>query len=84
MPDYYAYLIGVDGRVSQRVPIVCDDDKEAKRLANQMVDGHALELWQENRKIATFEPVARLDGEVVGDFLSGGGEMGALTRAFDW
>jgi hypothetical protein len=61
MPDYYAYLIGVDGRVSQRVPIVCDDDKEAKRFANQMVDGHALELWQEGRKIATFEPVARSD-----------------------
>ena len=80
MADYYAYLIGVDGRTSERVNIVCDDDEEAKRFANQMVDGHALELWQETRKIATFEPVARMDGEVVSDFLSGGGEMGALTR----
>ena len=25
-----------------------------------------------------------MDGEIVGDFLAGGGEMGALTRAFDW
>jgi two-component sensor histidine kinase len=25
-----------------------------------------------------------MSGDVVGDFLSGGGEMGALTRAFDW
>ena len=25
-----------------------------------------------------------MDGETVGDFLGGGGEMGALTRGFDW
>jgi two-component sensor histidine kinase len=25
-----------------------------------------------------------MDGEVVSDFLAGGGEMGALTRGFDW
>jgi two-component sensor histidine kinase len=84
MADYYAYLIGVDGRVSKRVPIVCDNDEEAKRFAHQMVDGHALELWQDARKIATFEPVARLDREAISNFLAGGGEMGALTRGFDW
>jgi len=28
--------------------------------------------------------VARMSGEAVSDFLSGGGEMGALTREFDW
>jgi hypothetical protein len=44
MAGYYAYLIGVDGRVSKRVVIACDDDEEAKRFAKQMVDGHALEL----------------------------------------
>src|ERR1700735_5578189 len=26
----------------------------------------------------------RMDGEEVGDFLGAGGELGALTRAFDW
>jgi hypothetical protein len=56
MPGYYAYLIGFDGRFEKRVAIVSDDDEEAKRLAKQMVDGHAIELWQEARKIATFEP----------------------------
>ena len=56
MPGYYAYVIGVDGRISKRVAIVCDDDEEAKRVAKQMVDGHAIELWQEARMIATFEP----------------------------
>ena len=56
MAGYYADLIGVDGRVSKRIAIVGDDDEEAKRFAKQMVDGHAIELWQEARKIATFEP----------------------------
>ena len=55
MPGYYAYLIGADGRFSKRVAIVCDDDEEAKRFARQLVDGHAIELWHEARKIATFE-----------------------------
>ncbi len=44
MPGYYAYLIGVDGRFTKRVAIVCDDDEEAKRFARQLVDGHAIEL----------------------------------------
>jgi hypothetical protein len=56
MPGYYAYLIGHDGRISQRVELVCEDDEEAKRVTKQMVDGHAIELWQEARMIATFEP----------------------------
>jgi two-component sensor histidine kinase/PAS domain-containing protein len=28
--------------------------------------------------------VERMGGEVISDFLAGGGEMGALTRGFDW
>jgi hypothetical protein len=56
MPGYYAYLIGHDGRISDRVVIECSDDEEAKRVAKQMVDGHAIELWHEARMIATFEP----------------------------
>ena len=84
MTEYHAYLIGSDGRISKRVPIVCDDDEAAKRFANQMVDGHSLELWQDSRRVATFAPVSRVDGQIVSDFLAGGGEMGALTREFDW
>lgn len=47
MPGYYAYLIGVDGHIANRVGFVCDDDEEAKGLAKQMVAGHAIELWHE-------------------------------------
>ena len=56
MPSYYAYLIGVDGHIAKRVAIVCGDDEEAKDLAKQMVDGHAVELWQGACMIAAFEP----------------------------
>ena len=56
MAGYYAYLTGVDGSVSKRIVIVCEDDEEAKRFAKRMVDGHAIELSQEARKIALFEP----------------------------
>jgi hypothetical protein len=56
MPGYYAYIIGDDGHITNRVGIVCYDDTEAKRLAKQLVDGHAVELWHEARKIERFEP----------------------------
>ena len=53
---YYAYIIGDDGHITGRVQVVCDDDTEAKRLAKQLVDGHAVELWQEARMVERFEP----------------------------
>jgi hypothetical protein len=56
MPCYHAYLINADGRIAKRDAIECDDDEQAKRVAKQMADRHAIELWQEARMIATFEP----------------------------
>ena len=56
MAGYYAYVLGDDGHVENRVDIVCDDDEEAKRCARKLVDGHAVELWQEARKVAAFKP----------------------------
>jgi len=56
MKGYYAYIIGDDGHIVNRVDVLCDDDEEAKRRVQQLVDGHAIELWQEARKVASFEP----------------------------
>ena len=56
MPCYHAYLIDTDGRIAKRDAIECDDDEQAKRVAKQMANRHAIELWQEARMIATFEP----------------------------
>lgn len=56
MGGYYAYIIGDDGHIKGRVQVICDDDPEAKRLAKQLVGGHAVELWQEARMLERFEP----------------------------
>ena len=57
MNSYYAYIIGSDGHITNRIEILCEDDDEARCCAQQLVDGHAIELWQEARMIARFEPL---------------------------
>ena len=52
---YYAFVVDADGHIQNRVVVDCDNDDEAKRLAEQLVDGHAIELWQEARMVARFE-----------------------------
>jgi hypothetical protein len=69
MPCYYAYLIDIDGRIAKRDVIVCDDDEQAKRVAKQMTDCHAIELWQEAR--ATFEPGHNKTRLLIGGFFRG-------------
>ena len=56
MHGYRAYIICPDGRVQDRIDLFCENDDDAKERAKQLVDGHAVELWDEARKIARFEP----------------------------
>ena len=56
MTEYRAYVIGPDGHIINRVDVVCTDEIEARRLAKQVVDGHAVELWQSDRFIERYEP----------------------------
>ena len=56
MQGYYAYIIGENGRVAGRKDLICETEDEAKKRAKQLVDGHAVELWDQARKIARFEP----------------------------
>ena len=56
MAGYYVYFVGADRRFSKRVAILCDDDEEAVRLAKQLLESQPIELWQEARMIAAFEP----------------------------
>jgi hypothetical protein len=53
---YFAYLIGDDGHIRNRVEIACDDEGEARRCAKMLLDGHAVELWQESRLIERLAP----------------------------
>ena len=55
MQEYRAYILGPDGHVQRRIDLVADENT-AKEQAKQLVDGHDVELWQSDRKIATFTP----------------------------
>jgi hypothetical protein len=55
MPEYRVYIIGADGHFYNSVPLECADDSEAIEQAKQLVDGHDVELWQRDRKIAKFD-----------------------------
>jgi hypothetical protein len=55
MPEYRAYIIGPDGHFMKSVPLECADDAVARKRAEQLVDGHDVELWQRDRKVARFD-----------------------------
>ena len=54
MADYHVYLVGADGNVCDVVSLVCADDEEAISLAAELSLGQDVELWQVDRKVATF------------------------------
>ena len=54
--QYQAYIVRPDGHIVNRVDVVCTDEVEARRLAKQVVDRNAVELWQGDRLIERFEP----------------------------
>jgi hypothetical protein len=39
----------------QRVHLIREDDSAAIESAKQLIDGHDLELWQRDRRIARFD-----------------------------
>ncbi len=54
MRDYRVYFIGHDGRFIKFVDLNCADDSAAIESAKQLIDGHDIELWQQDRKVAWF------------------------------
>jgi hypothetical protein len=56
MREYQAYVLGEDGHIKQRIDLTCADDDAAREQAASLGDGRTIELWQSDRKIATFEP----------------------------
>lgn len=54
MLEYRAYFVDSDGHFQSAVPLICPDDETAKEQAEQLVDGHDVELWQYARKVAPF------------------------------
>ena len=52
MGDYRAYIIGPDGHIKDRIEFWSKDDETAKKRVEQYVDGHDIELWHQDKKIA--------------------------------
>lgn len=52
MADYRAYIIGSDGHFKSYEVIEAKDDDNAVKIAEKLVDGHDVEVWQLDRKIA--------------------------------
>src|SRR4051794_27466177 len=46
MGEYRAYVIGADGHMALRVDLVVPDETTARKRAKQLVNGHAVELWE--------------------------------------
>jgi hypothetical protein len=55
MPEYRVYTIGSDGHFFNVAPLECADDAEAIERAEQLLDGHDIELWQRDRQIARID-----------------------------
>jgi hypothetical protein len=56
VPDYRAYIVGPDGHFKNVRVFAAVDRDEATKSALQLVDGHAVELWEGEQWIGTFEP----------------------------
>jgi hypothetical protein len=52
MQEYRAFVIGPDGHVMLRHDFSARDDEAAKQFAQRYVDGHDIEVWQLERRIA--------------------------------
>ena len=47
--EYRAYSMGHDGHIRSSRAFVCEDDADAIVWAEQLVDGHDIELWSGER-----------------------------------
>jgi hypothetical protein len=60
MPDYRAYIVnGLFNSIRTEFPHNHPDDATAIEAAKQLADGHDIELWDRDRFVGRFSPVAR-------------------------
>lgn len=52
MQHYRVYVLGEDDHFINAIDLSCADDIAAIESAKQLIDGHDLELWQRDRRIA--------------------------------
>jgi len=52
--DYRVFVIDPNGHVTSRIDLWCTDEADAKERAEKLVDGHDIELWHRDQRIAIF------------------------------
>jgi hypothetical protein len=68
MPEYRAYILGINGRRFVRVAEFSShhpDDASAMKAAEKLLDRHDVELWDRGRVVVRFD---HKDGNPIGDF----------------
>jgi hypothetical protein len=55
MSDYRVYVVDDDDHIKDRIELDCADDSAAIEYAKQYLNGHDIELWQRDRRIARFD-----------------------------
>jgi len=56
MHSYRAYLLDAYEHIIDRIDLTCGEDESARARAREFVGGYAVELWDNARKVTTFEP----------------------------
>jgi hypothetical protein len=59
VPYYRVYLIGRDGHFIEAINLDCANDAAAIESAKQLINGHDVEVWQQDRlvtKLAVSDP----------------------------
>ncbi|MEA2793172.1 MAG: hypothetical protein QOI87_552 [Bradyrhizobium sp.] len=52
--EYRVYTMDTGGHALKAIKLDCPDDEAAVKSAKQFIDGHDIQLWQLDRKVATF------------------------------
>ncbi|HWJ19109.1 MAG TPA: hypothetical protein VNR65_10325 [Geobacterales bacterium] len=55
MAEYRVHIVDQDSNSRKTIRLECDNDDDAKGMANQLVNGLDVELWQRGRLIAKFQ-----------------------------
>jgi hypothetical protein len=55
--NYRAYIVGHDGHFKTFEVITADDDESAIKSARKYVDGHDVEVWDLDRKVAVLSHI---------------------------
>jgi hypothetical protein len=63
VPQYRAYIIGPDGHFKDAVHLDCANDAAAIASAEQLINDHGIEVWQEDRMVTRLATAIRAANE---------------------